>query len=226
MLKKCLSLLTLLFVSMATNAKVIWSDYSVTYLNGSNYEVGDADREVLTFEHAAGTSWGDSFMFFDRLESDNGDVETYGEFAPRVRFSEARFGIFKNFYFAPSIEMGPKTNYLWGVSTDIDIEAFAFFKLSAFFKDNGAGGNNEQVTLSWGLPLGPLFYDGFMDYATSVNGGKSQMNLTSQLKYDIAPHFNLENKFYVGFEYVFWNNKFGIDGVDERNLNLLVKYHY
>ena len=226
MLKKYLFLIALLSVSSFTDAKVIWSDFSITYLNGSEYEVGDAEREVLTFEHASGLSWGDSFMFFDRLMSDNGNVETYGEFAPRVKLSSAQFGLFKNIYFAPALEMGPKNNYLWGVGTDIDIDAFAFFKFSAFFRDNGAGGTNEQVTLSWGLPLGPLFYDGFMDFATAVNGGKSQMNLTSQLKYDIAPHFNLDNKFYLGVEYVFWSNKFGIDGVDERNVNFLAKFHF
>ncbi len=216
-----------LIAASPVQAKTNWSDFSVTYLNGGDYEVGDPDREVFTFEHASGTTWGDSFMFFDRLKSSDGSLETYGEFSPRVKFSDKQFGIFNNIYFAPSIEMGPVNNYLWGVSTDIDVEAFAFLKLSAYLRDNGGGGdNNEQITVSWGIPIGPLFYDGFMDYATARDGGKAQMNLTSQLKYDIGPHLNLSSKFYVGVEYVFWNNKFGIDGVDERNVNLLAKFHF
>ena len=52
------------------------------------------------------------------------------------------------------------------------------------------------------------------------------MNLTSQLKYNLAEHLNLKTNFFVGFEYVYWQNKFGIDGVDEKNLNLLAKYHF
>jgi hypothetical protein len=65
-----------------------------------------------------------------------------------------------------------------------------------------------------------------MDYATSTDQSEAQMNLTSQLKYDVAPHLGLDTKFYVGVEYVYWLDKFGIKGVDENNLNLLVKYHF
>jgi hypothetical protein len=88
-----------------------------------------------------------------------------------------------------------------------------------------------QTTLVWGLPLGPLYYDGFLDYATGYDADagfkvETSMNLTSQLKYDIAPHIGYDSKFFVGIEYVFWNNKFGIDGIDERNVNLLAKFHF
>lgn len=47
--------------SLPLQAEVLWQDVSVTYLNGSNYRVDGPDKQVLTFEHAAGTSWGDSF---------------------------------------------------------------------------------------------------------------------------------------------------------------------
>ena len=66
-------------VSLNIQAKTLFSDFSVSYLNGSNYEVGDNKRQVVTFEHVAATTWGDSFTFVDRLESDNGDKEIYGE---------------------------------------------------------------------------------------------------------------------------------------------------
>lgn len=231
MLKKILASLALAATVTSVNAKAVWSDYSVTYLNGSNYEVGDSDRQVLTFEYASGTSWGDHFMFFDRLESDNGDLETYGEFTPRIRL-KAMDGFVKNIYFAPSIEMSEfATNYLIGVGTDLAIPSFNYFQLNAYLRNNEDGDNSFQTTLVWGLPIGPFYYDGFLDYATGYdkdNGteAETQMNLTSQLKYDIAPHIGYDNKFFVGIEYVYWNNKFGIDGVDERNVNLLAKFHF
>jgi hypothetical protein len=52
----------ILLLGGAANADILWQDLNVTYLKGSNYRVGDADRQVYTLEHVAGTSWGDSFM--------------------------------------------------------------------------------------------------------------------------------------------------------------------
>lgn len=239
MLKKLLVLALLsASLSISTQAKTIWSDYSVTYLKGNDYEVGDTDREVFTFEYASGTTWGDNFMFFDRLESDNGDTETYGEFSPRFRVSNFESSFVKNLYVATTIEMGVNdaddasfTNYLYGLGTDLVVPGFHYFKANAYVRNNDDGDDSYQVTLSWAVPIGPLMYDGFMDYATGVDNTKfgdteAQMNLTSQLKYDIAPHLDLDTKLYVGVEYVYWQDKFGIEGTDENNVNLLVKYHF
>ena len=231
MLKKIFAGLVLAASVSSVNAKTIWSDYSVTYLNGSNYEVGDSDREVITFEYASGTSWGDTFMFFDRLKSDNGDLETYGEFSPRIKLMELD-GFVKNVYFAPSVEFAEHaTNYLFGIGTDLAIPHFTYFQLNFYQRNNDEGDNSYQTTIVWSLPLGPLTYDGFIDHATGYTVGHNfeaatQTNITSQLKYDIAPHIGYDNKFYLGVEYVYWNNKFGIDGVDERNVNLLAKFHF
>ncbi len=82
------------------------------------------------------------------------------------------------------------------------------------------------MTLAWSVPLAGLTYDGFVDYVLSSDDKSKSMNMTSQLKYNIGPALNLKSKLFVGIEYVFWQNKFGIDGVDERNANLLVKYHF
>lgn len=233
MVKKLLllSLLPAVF-SLSAQAKTLWSDYSVTYLNGSNYEVGDSDREVLTIEYASGTSWGDHFMFFDRLESDNGDTETYGEFSPRFKINDLDTAFMKNLYVATTIEVGDGfTNYLYGLGTDLVVPGFNYFQLNAYRRNNDDGDGSYQLTAVWAVPVGPLLYDGFMDYATGVDNTafgdtEAQMNLTSQLKYDIAPHLNLDTKLYVGVEYAYWTNKFGIDGADENNVNLLVKFHF
>ena len=234
MMVKSLLPLSLLFVvfSGAAQAKTLWSDYSLTYLKGDNYEVGDNKREVITFEYSSGTTWGDTFMFFDRLESDNGDTETYGEFSPRFKISDLEASFMKNLYVATTIEIGDGfTNYLYGLGTDLVVPGFNFFQLNAYRRNNDAGDGSYQLTAAWAVPIGPLMYDGFMDYASGVDNTafgdtKPNMNLTSQLKYDVAPHLGLETKLYLGVEYVYWNNKFGIDGVDERNVNLLVKYHF
>lgn len=231
MIKKLILASSLLF-SVSPQAKTVWSDFSLTYLQGSNYEVGDSNRDVMTFEYVSGTTWGDTFLFFDRLESDNGDTETYGEFSPRIKFSEYSNSVLSGIYFAPSVEIGQGfTNYLAGISTDISVPGFNYVKATAFARDNQNGDNSFQLTLVWGLPVGPLYYDGFIDYATSVKNTafgdtEATMNFTSQLKYDVSNHLGLKSKMMLGIEYVYWNNKYGIKDVNERNLNLLLKYHF
>lgn len=228
--------LTALLLSTSVPAKMLYSDFSVSYLNGNNYEVGDNKRQIVTFEHVAGTSWGDSFSFIDRLESSNGDKEIYGEFSPRFKITDFQNSPIKALYVATTIEYGnfsshdgygtSLTNYLYGVGAGLNVPYFDYFNINMYYRNNEHGGNSYQTTLTWGLPLGPLYYDGFVDYATARDTGDAQMNLTSQLKYDLGPALNLDTRFYVGIEYVYWINKFGIDGVDENNLNFLLKYHF
>ncbi len=229
--KSILTLLLLTFVTVPSSAKTIWSDYSVSYLSGHNYEVGDNSRKVAKFEYASGTTWGDNFMFFSRLESSNGDISTYGEFSPRYKITSFDDSFVQHLYIASTIEMGPHTNYLLGLGSDLKMPGFKYFKVNAYLKNNGNGDANFQTTIVWALPVGPLVYTGFLDYATEVDNTpfgdtEAQMNMTSQLKYDLAPLLNLSSKLYVGLEYVLWLNKFGIDSVDEKNANLLIKYHF
>ncbi|WDD98037.1 nucleoside-binding outer membrane protein [Thalassomonas actiniarum] len=233
---KYLPLFLCLFVGANAQAKTNWSDFSLTYLNGSNYELGDEHRKVYTFEHVAGTSWGDTFLFVDRLESDNGDNETYAEWQPRYKLTDLDNGVVTSLYLAGMVEMdsvSPKggegfsfTNYLAGFGSDIKIPGFDFFQANVYHRENELGDDNYQTTLVWGLPLGALYFDGFIDYASSNDELATSFNMTSQLKYDVAPQLGLTSKLYFGVEYVYWNNKFGVQGVDERNVNLLVKYHF
>lgn len=223
-------------LAFPTYAKVLFSDFSATYLSGDDYQVGDNKRQVLTLEYFAKTSWGDSFTFVDRLRSDNGDDELYGEFTPRFKLMEFEQNALSSLFIATSIEFGnfsssngvgkSLTNYLYGVGSQFKVPYFDFLNVNLFYRNNEHGENNYQTTISWGLPLGPFYYDGFMDYATSTDVKSPSMNLTSQLKYNVGKHLNIDNKVYLGVEYVYWQNKFGIDGVDEKNLNLLIKFHF
>ncbi|GLX79502.1 ion channel protein Tsx [Thalassotalea insulae] len=225
-MKQLIAMFSLL-LTLQCQAEVLWSDISATLLQGNDYEVGDNNRTVFTFEHAAGYSWGDSFLFVDRLHSNNGDRETYAEFSPRWQLSNYQNDFLENIYLATTAEVGENfTNYLIGVGTNLKIPHFLYFKANFYHKNNDFGDNAMQSTLSWAVPIGPLMYDGFIDYVSSTDDSHTTMNLTSQLKYNIGEAMNLKNKFYIGIEYVFWLNKYGIKDVDENNVNLLVKYHF
>lgn len=224
---KFIAMTLLILYSFTCRAETLWSDFSVSLLKGSHYEVGDNTKNVFTFEHAAGYTWGDSFIFVDRLHSSNGDKETYAEFSPRFKISAHQNDFIESIYIATTAEVGDGfTHYLLGLGTKLKVPHFYYFNVNLYHRNNYSGDNGSQATLSWAVPIGSLTYDGFVDYVPSNEDKSTSMNFTSQLKYNLANALNIKNKLYVGIEYVFWQNKFGIDGVDEKNMNLLVKYHF
>lgn len=238
-----IALLATLFAPVAS-AEMFWSDTSFSYLQGSGHEVGDDEKNVFTLEHASGHSWGSTFLFFDRLsDRNNGLQETYGEVGADFTVATMTEGGFvKNVYVATQVEFlategGPfQNNYLFGVGVSLDVPGANYFNVSYYQRTNGGtDDDNEQLTIVWAFPIaGGLFiYDGFLDSATSSNTAVSSLNFTSQLKWDIGKTaLSMKpGKLWLGIEYAYWNNKFGIDqafvpfDVDERATSLLLKWH-
>jgi len=234
MLKLVLFITMVLSAFFSTNvfAETHWSSPSLTYLKGSNYELGDNDQQIFTFEYASSSTWGDMFLFMDRIEASNGENSTYSEISPHIHMLAFNFGFVENLYFAPAAEFGPETNWLTGLGTDLIIPYFQYAKLSLYHKNNGDGDNSAQLTLSWAIPLDQnVLIDGFIDVMGSYqkNNGStyaSSLNATSQIKYNLSGYLGLDTPLYVGIEYVHWNSKYGVAGVDERNVNALIKYHF
>lgn len=222
-------------------AEVLWQDFSVSYLNGSNYRVDGPDKQVLTFEHAAGTSWGDSFLFLDHLRGDNGSRSNYAEWSPRLSLSklsgqQLQFGLIKDVLLSSTVEMSSlRTDFLYGVATDLAVPGFNYLKLNFYRRNNDGLAGNWQLTTTWAVPftLGQqqFLYDGFLDWYSTTADQRASINMTSQLKWALHPLFNLKNKLYVGVEYVYWRNKYGIADspafrTNESNVNLLIKAHF
>lgn len=234
-LKKCSALLATVLLSTSVSAKQYWSDTSFTALKGSHYEVGDTDKSVLTIEHASGHNWGSIFAFIDRLHHHNDDNhELYGELGVSYNLYTAKDGFVKAAYVTPQWEFGSDKyaqfdNFLVGVGVDLAVPGATFFNVNLYRRNNDNGANNNQLTVAWSFPFANgVVYDGFMDMVSSINSANfsSGYNLTSQLKYDIGQHIGVEkSKLFVGVEYVYWKNKFGISGVTENNANFLIKWH-
>ncbi len=242
--------LSLIFVSYLSDleARQLWNDNSFSFLKGNHYEVGDSDKTVFTLEHVSGHTWGDVFLFVDRLRSQSGDSETYFEISPRLSFNkltdvESGNGLITDLLLAFTWESGESNsnsssfeNQLIGPSVDLNVPGFSVFQLSLFHRNNESRANNWQMTYVWALPfeLGDesFLYDGFIDWTSSNEDTHSSMNFTSQLKWNIGNHlFNNEEKLYLGIEYVYWQNKYGIPdsplfNTDESNVNLLLKAHF
>lgn len=222
-------------LSPLANAEQYWSDFSLSYLNGDSYEVGDDSREVLTVEHASGHNWGDNFFFLDHLTSKNGTVENYFELSPRLSLSYATnrklsYGLITDVYLSTTWEGGDFNNYLYGVAVGLDLPGFKYFNVNLYRANNDLWDDDNQLTLTWGIPFtvggAEFLYDGFLDYSTSSDTNATEMNFTSQLKWNAGKLIGTKSPVYVGIEYAYWTNKFGIDGVDEKNPCLLIKWHF
>ncbi|MFT5722418.1 MAG: nucleoside-specific outer membrane channel protein Tsx [Motiliproteus sp.] len=225
-----------LLASAAAPAEMLWSDFNLSLLKGSAYEVGDSDRTVFTAEHVSAHSWGDNFFFIDRLNSKDGFTESYFEVSPRLSLSylsgsELSAGPVKDLLLASTWEAGQGfDNYLYGVGLNLDVPGFQYVGLNLYQVSNELWEDDQQLTLTWGYPFAigsaDFVYDGFVDWSSAQSDHASELNFTSQLKWNLGALLGTKAPVYVGVEYVNWTNKFGIQGVDEHNPNLMLQLHF
>jgi nucleoside-specific outer membrane channel protein Tsx len=226
-----------ILASPAVMAEQLWSDASLTYLNGSDFKVGDSKRQYLTFEHASGHTWGDNFFFIDHSESDKGAKNNYFELAPRVSLSyltgkELKTGLIKDVYLAGTLEGSANAdNYLAGVGVGLNVPKFKYVNVNVYKANNEKIADDEQLTVTWALPLqvgkAEFLYDGFIDTSTKQDDHAAETNFTSQIKWDAGKQlFHTKKPIYVGIEQSEWRNKFGIDGVNESNPAFMIKAHF
>ena len=226
----------------AASAETFFYDNSLSVLYGQSYEVIESDQAVVTFEHFSANSWGDIFLFADRLTStgdENGDeTQTYIEVAPRFKVSDFDAGFVKNVYIATTWEMSEgDDNLLIGLGTDFNVPGFQNVSLNVYQRLNDNYENNYQTTLVWGAPFaiaGQNFkFDGFWDWATATDEDDkaATSNFTYQLKWDASSVLGTDNKVFVGIEHSIWSNKFAIEDsagfdTDENCISALVKVHF
>ncbi|MES2871274.1 MAG: outer membrane protein OmpK [Pseudomonadota bacterium] len=234
-----------------------WQSNSLTYLYGKNFEVNPQIQQTVTFEHADGWKYGDNFFFLDRIfyngkEDGNAGPNTYyGEFSPRLSMGKIfdqkfEFGPIKDVLLAMTYEFGEGDTeaYLIGPGFDLNVPGFDYFQLNfyqRFPEGNRAGKGVWQITPAWSytLPVGnsDILIDGFMDWVVDNDKNArgtyhANLHFNPQIKYDLGKALSWGDKqLYVGVEYDYWKNKYGIEdsGVFTTNqdtASLLVKYHF
>lgn len=234
-----------------------WQTNSITYLYGKNFKVNPQVQQTFTFEHADGWKYGDNFIFFDRIfyngknDAGNGPNTYYGEITPRLSFGKIlkrklEFGPVKDVLLAMTYEFGEGDTeaYLIGPGFDLAVPGFDWFQINFYHRttDGGRPGDDVwQITPVWSytIPVGSsdVLIDGYMDWVVDndVNSrGTYQANLhfNPQVKYDLGKALKLgEKQLYVGFEYDYWKNKYGIRdsaafATDQNTASLLLKVHF
>jgi nucleoside-specific outer membrane channel protein Tsx len=223
-----------------------FSAWDVQLLHGRKFrEPGnpeDVSKSIVTFENAAGWSWGSSYFFADVLKSDGSDshaTEVYSEWYPSASLSKLSgkslgAGVLRDVSATFGINAGTKSTgaaplvYLPGVTFDLKLPGFAFFSLGTYAyidrgritgASNGCNNTTYQVTPSWALPFSvgglKFSFDGFVDFIGEHGQCASQILSQPQLKMDVGSLASKPGDLYVGIEWQYWRSKFGISGLNE-----------
>lgn len=244
--------------SFALASPLLWQNNSVTYLYGQQFKVDPSTQQTITLEHASGWSVGDLFVFVDTIKYNGrkngaGDGHTfYGEISPRLSFNklfDANFtlGPIKDVLLAATYEFGEDDveSYLLGPAVDLAIPGFDYFQINSYYRTTDGKRDGDgvwQITPVWSytfaLGQSDVVIDGFMDWV--VDNDKSyhaNLHFNPQIKYDLGKALKWgEKQLYVGIEYDYWKDKYGIDhssdlgqmlkGTNQNTASLLVKAHF
>ena len=225
-----------------TQAAPVWQDFSITGLYGENYAhpvgmVDDLEQTTITAEYAAGLKYGDFFAFADRTNNDLSGNETYFEVAPRLSLGavsgqKLAVGPIKDFLIATTWEGGEGfNNYLYGIGFALDIPYTQYANINFYKVENDGQEDDYQMTINYAVPFKigseEFLADAFLDWSTAEDDHASELNWTSQYKWNVGKHISPKTKLYVGIEHSVWNNKYGNkSGINQNDVSALVKYHF
>lgn len=230
---------------------IVWQDFSLTGLYGENYVVpfdGDNnEQKTITAEYAAKLKYSDVFFFVDQAWDKDDEASIYLELAPRLSLGEVSgkdlsMGPIKDVLIATTWEHNAGydknsefNNFLYGIGFALDIPYTQYANINFYKADNdskSAGTKDDyQMTITYAVPFKigseDFLVDAFLDWSTAEKGAQaSELNWTSQYKWNIGKHISPKTKLYVGVEHSVWNNKYGLKGQDQNDVSALVKYHF
>ncbi len=199
---------------------------------------GRDGQSLLTYQHSRTWSFGDNFYFLDL--SNLGNFEnagnTYFEWGPRISPGKTigdgpvSLGLIRDFYLIGELDyvhnkFVEKTSFLAGLSVDLAIPGFSFFKLQLFNrKDPKLAGHTQQMTIAWSFPFtlwnNNFSIGGFFDYTGSEGTSASNYQTQPQLMWE------LNDRLFIGLEYLYWHNKTGRAGFNESAMQGVVKINF
>jgi nucleoside-specific outer membrane channel protein Tsx len=223
----------------------VWQETNFQYLWGTNFKSlatktsKDNSRSTITVEHADAWKYGDNFFFFDitnpEINRNGPKTSIYGEISPRLSIGKIA-GIdlsapfVKDVLVAGTLELGNGFhNYLYGLGLSLNLPKFNFADLNVYVRnDTVQHGVTYQITPCWQLPFtvgkANFVFEGFSDIAGAEGDTAFNIDAQPRLLLDLGNFWNKPGNLFVGTEFMYWHNKFGIKGVDEYAPQAMVKW--
>jgi nucleoside-specific outer membrane channel protein Tsx len=243
-LKKQFLISTFLFTSLSSQACLSfdWTSTNLQQLYGRDFEFGESERFTTTIEHANGWDYGQNFFFVDIAARDDVGMEVYAELYTYLSFnkisgSQLSLGPIKDISLLAGLNISNEPEddhfsaYLLGLSFDLSNEYFDYLQLdiAAYKSDDVSNKYGLQITPVWSVPfeLGSLKFKfrGFTDFRTgnTTNSANFHILAQPQMLLDVGDLAGIKtNTIYIGTEYSYWHNKFGVKGVDESVVQAMI----
>lgn len=203
----------------------------------------DVPKNIFTFENtAAGRMWS-SYLFVDVLRSwsdaDANAKEVYGEWYPTLSLRalsgrDRSKGILADVGLTVGLNTGVRSTgpspfvVLPGLTFSFNVPGFAFFAVNTVaYIDRGRFNGQPtdctatalQVTPSWSVPIragrSTLKVNGFVDLTTRHANCAAQVLTTPRVMLDLSAYWQKPGVLYVGFDWLYWHNKYGIPGLKD-----------
>ncbi|MCF7971966.1 MAG: DUF5020 family protein [Methylococcaceae bacterium] len=209
-----------------------WTSNDIQYLYGGDFIFSEQNRSTVTIEHADGWQYGSNFFFVDMYNNNGFEVyaEVYSYLSLNKIFgADLSLGPIKDFSLAGGINISNQPEekrfqaYLVGISLDLANKYFDYLQLDIMaYKDDGLNSWGVQVTPVWSFPfeLGSTKFKfrGFVDIKDGNTNALGHVTMLAQpqLLLDVGDLAGWKSDiFYIGTEYSFWLNKFGVEDANE-----------
>lgn len=229
-----------------------WSINELQLLGGSGYRQPnnpqDLSKRILTYQHASSSDGLKHFGFIDfqwtnheRLVSGTWGRahEFYGEYYAHLAVNRIGFPEVGSLNLVAGINAGNKYSdlnqrtraYLFGASYDVRLGTGALNLMLASYSDHSRsrfGAPDYRTTYQF-TPSGTLQFSdnfslsGYIDFIGAKGAGTaSQIGSQIQIRYDLGALVGQSSRGFVGVEYQYFHNKFGVKGLNERVPQLLL----
>lgn len=237
----CIALLLTSWFTTCAADFMLWSNSGIQYLHGTNYNEpfnpNQVSQSIITVTHTHGWNYGRNFFFMDTLFTESGQPsqtnlygEAYSTFSlSKISGLELSYGIFKDLGITGGVNLGenldsPQSGFrawLYGITLDLDLPGFDYFNVD-FLRQRVTEpediGSSWQITPVWRLPFqiggSRWSLEGFTDFIGPKGSHTAgQILAQPQLRLDVGDLLGNSDHFYVGIEYQYWHNKYGIKGL-------------
>lgn len=231
-----------------------WSSSEIQFLYGGNFNEPfnpeDVSKFTITVTHTHGWTYGRNFFFMDTLFSTDGEpsqINLYGEAYStfslgKILDTDVSFTIFKDFGITGGVNLGenmdsPQSGYrawLYGLTVDFDLPGFDYFNVDFLrqrITETEDIGTSWQITPVWKLPFqiaGTHWtFEGFADFIGKKGHHAARQALAQpQLRLDVGDFFGNTDHLFLGIEYQYWHNKYGIKGLHDNVPQALLVWRF